>query len=277
MICFRKVALLAMAAIASAQPRLQFEVASVKPVVTPSNMVYAMDSSRVDLDFISLRNLIMLAYKLEAWEVAGPDWMRTSRFEVRARLPQGATKEQVPEMMQSLLADRFKLVSHRETKEESVYALQVGKDGPNLKEGAADNRHSDSSWLNGRSILAKYDADDGYWSVSQKRGSAEPRIFDAARITMSELARPLLFYVDGPVVDMTGLNGVYQVSLEVPLDLKAAANALARRPAMDGASDPSGDVSIFAAIRKLGLTLTKRKAPVDHLVVDQVEMVPTEN
>lgn len=279
MIISRTAVLLAMAAIARAQPvpRLQFEVATIKPSGTPPHLVYSIDSARADIGFVSLRNLIMMAYQLEAWQVVGPDWMQSTRFDVLGKLPEGTTKEQVPEMLQSLLADRFKLVAHREAREESVYALEVGKDGPKLKEGGVDNRHTDTSFLNGRMLLTKLSRDDGYWSISQVRGSNEPRVFDAARITMAELASQLAAYVDAPVVDMTGLKGVYQVSLAVPLDLRAAAAALARRAATDGASDPSGDVSIFATVQKLGLTLTKRKAPVDHLVVDQVEKVPSGN
>ena len=85
-------------------------------------------------------------YKVELYQISGPDWITTSRFDVQATLPAGATKAQIPEMLQALLADRFGLTLHREPKEQSVYALLIGKGGPKLKEGAADNTHLDT-WL----------------------------------------------------------------------------------------------------------------------------------
>ena len=259
----------------------QFEVASVKPsAIPPTHLAYVMSDTRVDLGFISLKFLIQTAYRVEAYQVSGPEWMATSRFDVLAKLPDGATKEQIPEMLQSLLADRFGLVLHKEPREQQVYALLIEKDGPKLKEGAADNSHPDLSFLNGRRLLTKMNTEDGgFWTISQLNG---PRIFDASRITLPELARTLTAYVDIPVVDMTGLKGAYQVSLEVPLEIRAAALRMAALTST-GAIAP-GDTpettwgaSIFKSVQKLGLTLEKRKAPVETLVIDHAEKVPTEN
>jgi uncharacterized protein (TIGR03435 family) len=217
---------------------------------------------------------------VEAYQVSGPEWMATSRFDVLAKLPDGATKEQIPEMLQSLLADRFGLVLHKEPREQQVYALLIEKDGPKLKEGAADNSHPDLSFLNGRRLLTKMNTEDGgFWTISQLNG---PRIFDASRITLPELARTLTAYVDIPVVDMTGLKGAYQVSLEVPLEIRAAAlrmAALTSTGAMAPGDTPdtTWGASIFKSVQKLGLTLEKRKAPVETLVIDHAEKVPTEN
>src|SRR5205814_5568237 len=68
----------------------------------------------------------------------GPDSMKSQRFDILAKMPEGATKEQVPEMLQALLAERFQLKVHRENREQSIYALVVGKGGPKLKEAAPD-------------------------------------------------------------------------------------------------------------------------------------------
>jgi uncharacterized protein (TIGR03435 family) len=102
------------------------------------------------------------------------------------------------------------------------------------------------------------------------------KVFDAPRITMPELARMLMPYVEDPVIDMTGLKGVWQVvDLEVPREVSLP-GMLAGLGVPVPASDPEG-VSIFASVQKLGLLLDHRKAPVEHLVVDHAEKVPTEN
>jgi len=257
----------------------QFEVASIKPSgVPPTNRAYTMNDTRLELGSIPLKSLIQIAYKVDAYRVSGPDWITTTRFDISAKLPEGATKDQVPEMLQVLLADRFGLVIHKEPKEQSVYALVVGKDGPKLKEGAADNTHPDMSFLNGRRILTKMNTEDGFWSISSAPGG--PRIFDAARITMPELAHTLELYVDDPVLDMTGLKGSWQISaLAVPLEARAAAvRARNAAPAQPGvAPDPDGAITIFSSMQKLGLALEKRKAPVEQIVVDSANKVPTEN
>ena len=256
------------------QSRLQFEVASVKPSATPpTHLAYVMNDAKVDLGFISPKILIQMAYKVEPYQISGPEWIATARFDILARLPDGANKTQIPEMLQSLLETRFGLASHRESKEQQVYALLPGKDGPKMKDGAADNSHPDLSFLNGRRLLTKLSTEDGFWTISQLDTR---RTFDAARITMPELARTLMSYVEDPVVDLTGLKGAYQVSLEVPLDLRAV-QVLRDRGVASANTDPVGGVSIFASVQKLGLTLEHRKAPVEHLIVDHMEKVPVEN
>ena len=120
-------------------------------------------------------------------------------------------------------------------------------------------------------MLTKIDTEDGFRTITALNGRQE---FDAPRIATWELARILIRYVEDPVIDMTGLKGDYQVSLEVPRrTIQAAA-----RPTRDGApADPDGDVNIFASVQKLGLTLEHRKAPVEQLVVDHADKTPTEN
>src|SRR3954469_25058447 len=101
------------AAAPAAKP--QFEVATIKvaPPLNPA-MVAAgklhvgmkVDAARVDIGFLSLNDLIMLAYKVKQHQLTGPEWMKNQRFDILAKMPEGATKEQVPEMLQGLLADR---------------------------------------------------------------------------------------------------------------------------------------------------------------------------
>lgn len=257
------------------QSETRFEVESVKPSPTPpAHRAYTMNDSTVDLGAIPLKILIQIAYRMEPYQVTSPEWMATTRFDILAKLPAGTNKTQIPEMLQALLADRFGLVAHRESKEQQVYALMVGKDGPKLKEGAADNQRADmAAFMNGRRMLTRQNTEDGFWSVSLFNGR---KVFDAPRITMPELARMLMPYVEDPVIDMTGLKGVWQVAdLEVPREVSLP-GMLAGLGVSVPASDPEG-VSIFASVQKLGLVLEHRKMPVEHLVVDHAEKVPTEN
>jgi uncharacterized protein (TIGR03435 family) len=106
-------------------------------------------------------------------------------------------------------------------------------------------------------------------------------VYESKKVEIAEFARFLGRYTDAPVLDMTGLKGYYEVALEVP---QMSARLAGRRGAMERpadaplpeATDPSG-VNIFASIQKLGLKLEKRKAPLEHLIVEHIEKSPTEN
>jgi uncharacterized protein (TIGR03435 family) len=95
-----------------------------------------IDGARVDIGNFTLTQLITKAYDVKTYQVQGLNWMipTAQRFDIIANLPAGATKEQVPQMLQALLAERFKLVVRRESKEQKVYALLVGKDGIKMKQ-----------------------------------------------------------------------------------------------------------------------------------------------
>ena len=131
----------------TAAPGPAFEVASIKPAAPLnrgqifSGQAHAgmkVDAARVDIGSMSLADLIRVAYRVKPYQISGPDWMASERFDVLAKLPEGASSGQVPEMLQALLAERFKLAVHRESKEHAVYALVVGKNGPKLKESPPD-------------------------------------------------------------------------------------------------------------------------------------------
>src|SRR5262249_56610795 len=93
-----------------------------------------VDGARVDIGYMSLADLIPIAFSVKAYQVSGPDWMREQRWDILAKMPEGATKEQVPQMLQELLKERFQLKVHRENREYNVYALVVPKGGHKLKE-----------------------------------------------------------------------------------------------------------------------------------------------
>ena len=297
-----------------------FDVASIKPA--PDLMTLAqqvrtgkahlgmqVDGARVDIGAASLQELICIAYKVKPYQVSGPSWMSgisADRFEVMASIPEGASKDRVPEMLQALLADRFKLTVHRENKDHPVYALVVGKNGLKLKESAPDSdapppagdSASGGATINTGNgpIGVKTDGKGGTTISGGPSGNmrvtpgADGTIHvEATKMTIDQLANFLTPFVDRPVSDMTGLKGNYQVAFDVTMAefLKiaraagvglpgaASGGASAGLPA-DDASDPAGG-AIFASMQKLGLKLEPRKMPVETIVVDRLEKAPTEN
>jgi uncharacterized protein (TIGR03435 family) len=292
-------ALLAAAAFAQTAPSgPKFEVASIKPGVRPRDLAASgrtpgmkVDGARVDIVSLNLRALILDAYRIESYQLTGPDWMVTTPFDIQAKIPEGVTTDQVPAMLQALLAERFGLAVRHEPRQEPLYALVAGKvagkDGPKLKPsppGAATSGQPFPNRRAGRILLSLVQTDHGFLTYSMVDGKM---LFEADTITMPELAAMLMHYVEIPVVDQTGLTGFYQITLPVPRGPNAAAGRGPRgaagtetgeRPAnpADAASEPSG-ASIFASVEKLGLRLERRTAPIDHLIVEHVEKTPTEN
>jgi uncharacterized protein (TIGR03435 family) len=233
----------------------EFEVASIKPAPPLQEIVRDLQSGkrgigslqasitegRVDFNYLPLRSMLMYAYTMKQHQINGPDWMATQAFEIHAKIPDGASKEQVPEMMQTLLAERFKLVAHRENKELPVYALMVSKDGPKLKESAEEVQPAEDSENSppAENDTAKNKAlslktPEGDVSIKQEGGGVvmnspgigQMRIkmnpgnemsIEISKTTMAVFAELLTQFVDRPVVDKTGLTGSYQVELVVPL------------------------------------------------------------
>jgi uncharacterized protein (TIGR03435 family) len=229
--------------------------------------------------------------------------MGAPRFNVQAKLPEGATEKQVPQMLQALLADRFKLVIHRDTKDHSVYALIVGKGGLKLKESepdappleiAPEPKKGETVIGQGSSqvrISGSMESGKGVTVNGGPQGQMRMSMVDgkmhmeAAKMSMSALAEFATRFVDRPVVDLTELKGNYQMALELSMDdLKNIARAAgvamgsgdAGKAPLEAPSDPSGS-SIFMSLQQMGLKLEARKAPLALIVVDHLEKAPTEN
>jgi uncharacterized protein (TIGR03435 family) len=309
-------ALMAGVAFAQAPPAgPTFEVASVKPSmaitsITPDmlqsgkiHVGMTVEGSRVEIGLTPLSELIRMAYDVKPYQISGPDWMVAQRFDVMAKLPEGATKEQVPAMLQALLADRFKMTVHREKKDHPVYALVVAKGGPKLKESDpdVDKPKSDAPpptmVLNGQSITAGKDGQSatvtgGPTGPIRTSMSAAGQHIEALKISMPAFADLLAPLVDRPVVDMTELKGAYQLTIDIPIEeimaivaKQAAAAGIALPPgaapgggggAAAVAADPTGG-SVFQVVQKLGLKLDPRKEQIDVVVVDHLEKTPTDN
>ncbi len=298
------------AAFAQTPAAPQFEVASIKLAPDlmsqmmagkPPHVGMKVDGARVDIGAMSLTDLIRTAYNVKPFQVSGPAWMTKDRWDIMARIPEGVSKDLVPEMLQSLLANRFKLTIHRETKEHAEYALMVGKGGLKLKEAAPED---DTPPPAGGTTIdtgngpmnIRRDPKGGGATISGPMGNikvsmgTEGMHYEFGKLTMAKFAETLSQIANLPVVDMTELKGNYQVAFDIPMaDLMKVAQAAGfalpgAPPAGDAgnapanaASDPSGGNAIFESVQKLGLKLEQRKAPMETIVVDHLEKAPTDN
>lgn len=252
-------------------PRPTFEVASVKPAPPPTGMGLMIrmggDKGRINYSNVSIRDVMTQAYAVKDYQIVGPDWLKSARYDIVATMPEDTPRDQVRLMMQALLADRFHLVIHRETKELPTYALTVGKNGPKLKEAE---------------IAAGPDGKNG-------RMMMRPGHLEGKGFAMPQFAELLARQLGRPVLDMTELTGNYDFTLEFTPDENQRMAMMGGMPppmhppegAGGGRAEmraPEGGPSIFAAVQEqLGLKLESRKGPVETLVVDQAEKVPTEN
>lgn len=251
-----------------AQDGPTFEVASIKPAdIAPGGGYTAWskggpgtnDPTRIDYHNVSLSNLICQAYAVEYYQVVGPEWLTSERYELAATLTRGTTKEQFQAMFRNLLIDRFKLQVHRDQKEMERYSLTVGKRGPKLKPHV-ETPEPDTP----QSFGSKTDS-DGY-PVVPRFGMA--MINGRARMKfpnwdLDMFAGILAGQLSAPVHNDTGLTGKFDFELFWS----------ARRPEVDD----SGPDLVTAVQEQLGLKLELKKGPVDVVVIDHVERTPTAN
>ena len=241
-----------------------FEVASVKPAAPKGSIVRTRaggDPGRVAYANASLMTILARAFGVKSYQISGPSWLETARYDIVAKVPDGSLREQIPLMLQQLLTDRFKLATHRETKELPVYALLVGKDGPKLGKAEEESPGVDigPGAPKGGTIIGN-------------GGRLEVR-----KMGLSEFADGFLSGIlERPVLDMTGIQGLFTFTMEFSL---ADATGLRGGTTGDGGPAPDGAPAptIFNALQQLGLKLEARKAPIEMLIVDHAEKVPTEN
>jgi uncharacterized protein (TIGR03435 family) len=233
--------------VAVAQPSPRFEVVSIKPSQPGEPGGATLDASHFFCSNTNLLSLIFSVWRIPAWRLSGgPAWLQTESWDISATLPPNMPSNrqelmhQADLMVQALLADRFKLAVHRETRPliqgaQPVYELVVAKGGVKLKPSAAARVN-----------------------VKMTRGH-----FEFQHVSMAVFA-PYLYFrqdyplqaVDRPVIDKTGLEGFYDLTLEWTPD-----------------NGPAGSgPSIFTALEEqAGLRLEPRKSPVEFLVIDRVE------
>ncbi len=245
-----------------AQAPQEFEVASIKPSApSPMGMmrvgVEMLPGGRVSMTGVTVKFMIQQAYGVRDFQIAGgPAWIGSDRYDITAKPEKAASGDQVKEMMKSLLADRWKLQFHRETKELPTYALVVAKGGPKLKKSDADQGTPDRPGRGGMMRMG--------------RGQ-----LDAQGIPIEGLADRLAQVLGRSVIDKTGLTGDYDIKLEYTPEASEG-GAFKGGPEMHEEARPEGP-SLFTALQEqLGLKLESAKEPVEILTIDRVEK-PTEN
>jgi uncharacterized protein (TIGR03435 family) len=311
----------------SATP-LAFEVATIKSARPLQEQAMSgkmhvgvkVDGARVDIGAMSLMDLIGIAYKVKPHQVSGPDsmsaWLNVDRFDILAKIPDGVDKDKMPEMMQALLADRFKLTFHRENRDHQIYALVVGKNGPRLKESPPDPEPPKEGTLprkeekveKGTTVISNGDSKVAVRQTSDGNGNATATMsggpngtmrmtmqeghmhMEIGKMTLEDFANVVSRFVDKPVVDMTGLKGNYQMALDLTMEElqniaraqgmqmpgAAPAGGASSSRPADAASTPSGS-SVFSSVQQMGLKLEARKAPIETIIIDHLEKAPTEN
>ena len=243
--------------------RPEFEVASIRqspPETLLDSYVPTLNvapGTTLRIQNRQMKELIMIAYGIGGRQLVGPEWLidppgRASdipRFDIVAKVPADASREQIPAMLQSLLAERFKLRVHREEKQIVIYALGLGKGGLKIKP-VPDGEGRQSGCL--RNMF----------------GAQGLTTANCQNMTTAQLAQQLQtlapgYFREGPVVDKTGLTDTYTFTLEWITTQQREA----------GEDGPS----MFDAVDKLGLHVERQRGSAEVLVVDQVEKMPTDN
>lgn len=240
----------AAAAYGQPAPAPQFEVASVRPSgadATNGSSSINTRTGRLTMTNATLRQCIVAAYRVKDYQLSGgPGWLNSDRYDIVAKADEGVKDDVLMPMLQTLLAERFQLAIHRETKMFQAYVLEVARNGPKLE---------------------KAEPEGGSNTNSSRNGTGQRTI--TAQTTMSRFAETLSRTLERPVVDRTGLDGRFNLKLEW---------TDSARPSGDGATPESVlGPSIFTAIQQqLGLKLEGQKAPIEILVIDRAEKA-TEN
>jgi uncharacterized protein (TIGR03435 family) len=279
-------------------PGPAFEVASIKPappitaaMAAAGKMHYGVkiDKAQVDIGYTSLAGLIRIAYKVEPYQIAGPDWMPVQQWDIIAKLPDGASSEDMPKMLQALLVDRFKLQLHREKRQCRVYALDTAKNGPNLRESPPDETQADPTQpdkplqVQTKSDKTTVSGGGAGITTTEMRPDGSMHLV-SSKMTLSMLAKALSFYTNRPVIDATGLKGNYRMELDFSAkdlrDAAAKSGAAAMAPQPAAGADDAAELpaeSLLASVRQLGLKLESRQMQIEMLVIDHLEKAPTAN
>lgn len=262
-----------LATAAFAQQPLAFEVASIKAAdPQPMGMVrigMSSDAGMVRYSNISLKDCIRTAYRVKDFQVQGPDWLDSTRFDITAKLPAGAKEDQIPEMLQALLADRFKITVRRDSKEQSVYALTVGKSGAKLKPAEIKTNSQEPKSLG---------PDGKPRQMMMLRMQPNGSRVTAPSATLAGLCDLVSRFMERPVVDMTGIEGQYDFDLTFTPEIIRGVPGGGPPPVDHQNDTPSEPApSLADAVQQYGLKLEARKAPLELIVVTHAEKTPSEN
>jgi uncharacterized protein (TIGR03435 family) len=229
-----------------------FEVASVR-VSQAGGEGSRRQSIQFSPDSLTMRNTsfrgcIAWAYHVFEFQVQGPDWMGNERYDIAAKSAGEVSEDQLRVMLQGLLADRFKLSLHRLTKEQAAYVLLIAKGGPKFKQSATEGELSVDPQPTRMAVVVQ-------------------------RAPVSQLIEGLSGILRAPIIDQTGLKGKYDVTINVAKYIPQMEES---RGAGGAPLDPI-PILMTGLQEELGLKLESRKMPVDLLIIDHAEKVPTEN
>jgi uncharacterized protein (TIGR03435 family) len=286
-----------------------FDVASIKPSEAPGNapnvpMFFGMrggpgsnDPGRITWSHATIKSLLIEAFQVKSYQITGPEWMNSDLFDIAAKVPEGATKEQTRVMLQNLLAERFKMTFHREQKEMATYVLTVGKNGSKLKVSDPEPSKDPSAEPARPPLMARGPRNmgkDGFMELPMGRtGSSIQMQQSKAKLTcvtcpISRLSEMLEQQMNKPITDATGLTGKYDFTLIFePLSraimpgmaamVARAGGPPAEAPPPPAALEDTAPPLLSAIQDQLGLKLEPKKAPVNIIVIDHMEKIPTEN
>ena len=230
-----------------------FEVASVKisPQSDAPRMAIETPGNTLNMRFVTLRVIVAWAYNTQRPQIDGPSWIDTARFDIIAKAAGPANEDEMRAMLQPVLAERFKLKFHRETRQMQVMALTVPKGGHKM-------------------------------TPSTHTGPVKPRQ-DPVRgtviegVPLSELAENMSHDMQVPIVDMTGLTGRFDSSFNVPKYIEALRSRLTPGERPPAESELRLVLMQDLMAGELGLRADSCKAPVEVLVIDHAEQKPVEN
>jgi uncharacterized protein (TIGR03435 family) len=252
-----------------------FEVVSIKPLPSGPVQIVSSGGGPGSRDpgvwtcrNMTLHNILWAAFRLQSQQqVVAPSWMGEPRFDITAKVPAGATRDQLFQMLQNMLIERFGLKFHRGEREAQGYELVLAKGGPKFKESPELPKGTAPNPQPPQPPRPPAFGPDGYpvfaagvqaWSGGGHRAGGQ-----WPRMSMGRFATAVWNLVDAPVVDATGLSGTYDFSLKYDPN-----------PDQPDADGPT----IFAALQdQLGLKLESKKVTIPIIIVDHAERVPTEN
>ena len=285
------------AAVLFAQSPPAFEAASVKPASTQSVRLHGGPgtSSPGQLTGVAtLKALIERAYEMKPYQVSAPGWMDSARYEIAAKIPPHATRQQADAMLRTLLTERFHLAAHRETREMPILQLAIAKNGSKLKESTADPMPAAEAetpvdtpkFITGGDGLPELapgaKLSRSYLAMIAGSDGVRVKLW-AHQETIAKLVEDLSSYLNRSVSDRTGLAGRYDFTLDWAMDTAGGGIPRTGPPPdmIDSFSGPIGvneSTTIFAALQsQLGLRLDQKKGPVEILIVDSADKVPAGN
>lgn len=267
-----------------------FEAASVKPAPPPPGAGRpamhggpgTSDPGRVAFNNVTLMNVLARAYEVKSYQVNGPTWLTSERYDIAAKIPAGATKDQYDLMLQNLLAARFHLALHHETHQLQGFDLIARGSGPRLKaspetEPAATGQDSGEpesppkTDAGGFPILTS----PGLVLMEGVRGDAVVTFLTAKAQTVAALVDFLSREFRVPILDRTGLGGKFDFTLEFAPQPPGAVPPVEAGPS-NTAADSAPNLTV-AVQQQLGLKLAPRKIAVDVLVIDHADRLPAGN